>query len=286
MPRSRRIEFSGAIYHVTARGVNRRALFSDERDRQRFLQLFARETERQLWRCHAFCLMTNHYHILLETRGANLSRGMQQLNGEYGRWFNHQHERVGHLFQGRYHAVLVRSDAHLLELCRYIVLNPVRASMVASADAWPWSSYRSTAGLSQKPTWLDTEWVPLLFGGAGDPAREAYRRFVHQGAEPRGWCASNSPTTIPTSVGEVLAAVAAEFGVPVSRVLYPPRREAFRAAVYLLHRAASMSRKEIAALAGVSRARISQVESRLARGPADTELQRLLRDFDLVKHGV
>ena len=130
---------------------------ADDRDRTAFLTLLAHVVDRYGWLCHAYCLMDNHYHLLLETPQANLSLGMRQLNGRYTQAYNRRHERVGHLFQGRYTAILVEKEAHLLELCRYVVLNPVRAKMVAHPRLWSWSSYRATVGETNAPVWLITE---------------------------------------------------------------------------------------------------------------------------------
>jgi hypothetical protein len=132
--------------------------------------------------------MSNHYHVLLETPDGNLSRGMRQLNGVYTQRFNRAHGRVGHVFQGRYKAVIVQKEAYLLELARYIVLNPVRAGMVRSAREWPWSSYRATAGQAACPPWLATDWLLAGFGRTRSVARAAYRDFVSQGkGQPSPW---------------------------------------------------------------------------------------------------
>jgi len=127
---------------VTARGNERRAIFlgDDDADRQAFLQIFAVTCERFNWMCHAFCLMTNHYHLLIETPDANLSQGMRQLNGVYTQYVNRTHRRVGHLFQGRFKGILVEKESYLLELARYVVLNPVRAGMVRQPEEWSWSN--------------------------------------------------------------------------------------------------------------------------------------------------
>lgn len=116
-----------------------------------FLEVLSEVCERFNWECHAYCLMSNHYHLLIETPDANLSQGMRQLNGVYTQRFNRVHGRVGHVFQGRYKGILVEKDSYLLELARYIVLNPVRAGMVRSAKDWPWSSYRATCGQIKPP---------------------------------------------------------------------------------------------------------------------------------------
>jgi putative transposase len=129
MTRPVRIEFSGALYHVTSRGDRKEAIYEDDVDRERFLEILGEVVRVWNWTCHAFCLMTNHYHLVIETPDGNLSKGMRQLNGVYTQASNRRHGRVGRLFQGRYKAILVDGDAYLLELTRYVVLNPVRAGM-------------------------------------------------------------------------------------------------------------------------------------------------------------
>lgn len=188
MSRPLRIEFCGALYHVTARGDRREDIYLDDRDRTAFLDVFAEVCERHRWACHAYCLMSNHYHLLVETGEATLSKGMRQLNGVYTQRFNRRHHRVGHVFQGRYKAILVDKDSYLLELARYIVLNPVRAAMVRSAHDWPWSSYRTTAGLAERQDWLTIDGLLSGFGRRRGPAMEAYRRFVSEGRHrPSPW---------------------------------------------------------------------------------------------------
>ena len=132
MARPLRIEFDGALYHVTSRGNKREDIYLDDIDRLIFLDVLAEVCRRFNWVCHAYCQMTNHYHLLIETPDANLSLGMRHLNGVYTQKFNYHHDRVGHVFQGRYKGILVEKEAHLLELARYIVLNPVRARMVGN----------------------------------------------------------------------------------------------------------------------------------------------------------
>jgi len=140
MARPLRIELAGGIYHVTSRGDRREDIFLDEGDRLAWLDVFGAVCNRFNWVCHAWCQMTNHYHLVVETVEGNLSQGMRQLNGVYTQTFNRTHRRVGHVFQGRYRAVVVEKDAYLLELMRYVVLNPVRAGIVSDAADWPWSS--------------------------------------------------------------------------------------------------------------------------------------------------
>ena len=133
MARPLRIEFAGGLYHLTSRGDGREDIYGGDGDRRVFVDLLAQVCERFNWRAHAYCLMTNHYHLLVETPDGNLSKGMRQLNGVYTQRFNAIHNRCGHVFQGRYKAIIVQKDAYLLELSRYIVLNPVHAAIVRAA---------------------------------------------------------------------------------------------------------------------------------------------------------
>jgi len=146
MSRPLRIEYPGAVYHVTSRGNEKKPVFKTDQDRQNFLNTLQRVNKRYHLICHAYCLMTNHYHLLLETSDGNLSLGMRQLNGVYTQVFNKLHGRTGHLFQGRYQSILIQKGSHLLEVCRYVVLNPVRAGTVEKPEDWKWSSYLATAG--------------------------------------------------------------------------------------------------------------------------------------------
>lgn len=181
MPRPPRIQVAGAFYHLTARGNNQRSIYLDDRDRERFLGLFEQVAKPLSWRCHTFCLMGNHYHFLVETPEANLAEGMFRLNGGYARSFNGRHGRRGHLFEKRYHSVLIERESHLLEACRYVVLNPVRAGLCDTADDWRWSSFRATAGLAAVPSFLEVAWLHDQFGRDTIAARDEYTAFVNQG---------------------------------------------------------------------------------------------------------
>ncbi len=181
MARPLRIEFSGALYHVTARGDRRETIFEDDKDCLMFLRTLAEVVERFNWLCHAYCLMTNHYHLLVETPEGNLSKGMRHLNGVYTQASNRRHNRIGHLFQGRFKGILIDKDSYLLELSRYVVLNPVRARMVKQPEKWKWSSYQAMIGEVSTPSWLAIDGLLAPFGNCRASARQHYKDFVRQG---------------------------------------------------------------------------------------------------------
>ena len=188
MARPLRLAFGGGIYHVTARGNERKAIVRDDTDRARFVGTLAAMVDRYRVRCHAWVLMDNHYHLLLETPSPNLSLALRLLNGVYTQAFNRRHRRVGHLFQGRFKAIVVEKEAYLLELCRSMVLHPVRAAMVSRPDAYRWSRYRATAGLANAPVLLTRDWLLAQFGQPRDHAERKYREFVKAGRDaPSPW---------------------------------------------------------------------------------------------------
>lgn len=187
MARPLRLEFAGAIYHLTSRGNARQRVFLSDADRELFLDTLSHVVSRYSWICHAYCLMANHYHLLVETPKGNLSLGMRQLNGIYTQSFNRRHKRVGHLFQGRFKAILVEKESYLLELCRYIVLNPIRVKGNVQTGTWKWSSYRATVGLATVPGFLHTDWVLGQFGKSRAQAQKRYREFIKEGMESRPW---------------------------------------------------------------------------------------------------
>jgi putative transposase len=173
MPRRHRIQAAGAAYHVTANGAARSALFRDDRDRQTFLDLVAEAVARFEWTCHAYCLMSTHYHLLVQTALPNISAGMQRLNSCYVQQFNRRHKEVGGRLARRFGDVMVASESHALELFRYISMNPVRAGICKDPSDWKWSSYAAHIGLAQRPSFLTLEWVRAYFGS--DPAKAAQR---------------------------------------------------------------------------------------------------------------
>ncbi len=168
-----------------ARGDARAAIFLDEEDRQAFCRGLARVCERFEWLLRAYCLMDNHYHLLIETLQPTLSRGMREVNGVYTQAFNRWHGRIGHVLQGRYKAVLVDKDSYLRELARYIVLNPVRAHLCEVAGDWPWSSYQAAMGKAAAPERLAVAETLAMFSEDRGAARRAYARFVADGTDVR-----------------------------------------------------------------------------------------------------
>ncbi|MBW1859102.1 MAG: transposase [Deltaproteobacteria bacterium] len=183
MARPLRIEYPGAYYHVIHRGNAGEAIFRNKRDREKFLEYVAKAVERFGIKVHTYCLMTNHYHFLVETPEANLSRAVQWVNVSYAAYFNRKRQRIGHLFQGRFKSILVDADEYLKHLSRYIHLNPLRAKMVEQLVSYPWSSYPAFTGKRKAPDWLEMDWLLSLFGKKRKEAFTAYRRFV-EGVEP------------------------------------------------------------------------------------------------------
>ena len=182
MARALRVEYPGAVYHVYGRGIAGQGIFRDDEDRVLFLHALSTAVERHRLLIHAYCLMSNHYHLLLETPEGNLSRVMRHINGTYTQNYNQAHRRTGQLLQGRYKANLVEKDAYLRTLALYIVLNPVRARMVSNPGAWPWSSYRATAGITPAPSWLTTDWLLGTMGGRTKAeGRRRYKDCVRKG---------------------------------------------------------------------------------------------------------
>lgn len=178
MPRRPRGILAPGLYHVTTRGNRRERIYDDAADARRFLAAVAEVTKRLGWRCSGFCLMPNHYHLVLETTAPNLSAGLRRLNGSYARAFNRRHGLTGHLFEERFHSVAIRSTSHLLELTRYLALNPVRAGLCDEPADWSWSAYRALAGLAAPPTFFAVDDVLRLFGNDGVAARAAFTAFV------------------------------------------------------------------------------------------------------------
>lgn len=185
MARPIRIEYPGAIYHITSRGNAQEAIYHSDKDREQFLSILEKACQRYQWQVFAYCLMDNHYHLMVETIDSTLSKGMRHINGVYTQWFNHTRakRRVGHVFQGRFKGILVDKESYLLELCRYVVLNPVRANMVEHPSEYIWSSYQQTSRAESKSEWLNSDWVLSQFSKQKKRAVEKYKQFVEAGVE-------------------------------------------------------------------------------------------------------
>ncbi|MDX8404992.1 MAG: transposase [Mariprofundus sp.] len=168
-------------------------IYLSDDDRELFLDVLGHVVDRFGWSCHAYCLMSKHFHLMIETPQANLSRGMRQLNGMYTQRFNRKHGRAGHVFQGRFKSIVVDKEAYLLALSRYIVRNPVAAGIVQNVGAWPWSSYQATAGEVSAPEFLDIVWLLSQFGGEAELARTAYADFIRKEDTTSPWDSLNGP---------------------------------------------------------------------------------------------
>jgi len=183
MARPLRIEFPGALYHLTSRGNARQTIFFDEEDFTDFLTVLGQVAKRYHFLLHSYCLMHNHYHLLIETPEGNLARGMRQLNGTYTQHANQRHQRVGHILQGRYRSILIDKENYLLELSRYIALNPVRANLVEDPKDWPWSAYPQLIGFNQRIPCLSSDWILAQFAPERKAAIKAYQAFVLSGMD-------------------------------------------------------------------------------------------------------
>jgi len=182
MPRPPRDFYAGGYYHVNTRGNNKGRVYVDPTDRYVFLGMLERSQVKYEWIVYSWCLMTNHYHLVLRIPENGLSQGMSELNGSFGRWSNRRHERCDHVFGRRFYAREITSDAHLLEACRYVVLNPVRAGLCEHPADWRWSSYRACAGFEPPQPFLALDpmldLVTSFFGKSRSGRRAAYRDFV------------------------------------------------------------------------------------------------------------
>lgn len=180
MARPLRVEYPGAFYHVINRGNAGENLFKGIRDREKFLEYLETAIERFSLKIYTYCLMTNHFHVLLETRLPNLSQAIQWVNVSYAGYFNRKYQRNGHLFQGRFKSILVDADEYLKQLSRYIHLNPVRANLVEHPDEYKWSSYSTITGKTKEPAWLESAWLLSQFGTKRKQAITNYKKFVEE----------------------------------------------------------------------------------------------------------
>jgi putative transposase len=180
MPRTPRVSAAGTVHHITSHAVDDRPLYVDDADRRFFLTTLADVTRRVGWRCLAFCLMTNHYHLLLEESDVPLWRGMRLVNGRYASAFNGRYRRTGALFRSRYRDTPMEGEAHLFSTIRYIALNPVEAGLCAHPADWPWSSYPQTIGLARGWSFVSTAWTLSLFAPQRERAVARLRQLVEE----------------------------------------------------------------------------------------------------------
>ncbi len=288
MARPLRIEYPGAFYHITSRGNERKDIFKSARDREKFLSYLESSTERYGAVIHVYCLMTNHYHLLLETPSGNLSQIMRHINGAYTTYFNTRRQRDGHLFQGRYKAIVVDADEYAGELSRYIHLNPVRAGMVERPEEYRWSSYQYYIGLRKKPRWLETDFVLQYFGKRVITMQKRYRKFVNAfvdkeyGSPLEETVAStilggidfvdeikdkyldgkkvdrNLPALAGLSTGPTIEEISNE----VEAVLLQDTALSRKASLYFCHRYSRKTLKEIGSYFGIGESAVSQASHR------------------------
>jgi putative transposase len=180
MGRPLRVEYAGALYHITSRGNERRKIFLEDGDRKKFLEILGDYNDRYGILIHGYVLMDNHYHVILETPRGNLLKVMHGINGRYTGYFNRKYGRVGHLFQGRYRGIVIDKDSYLIPLSRYVHLNPVRAGVVERPEHYRWSSYRGYIGRGRECEWLECSWVLSQFGRDRNGARRKYKEYVEQ----------------------------------------------------------------------------------------------------------
>lgn len=303
MARPLRIEYSNAFYHVTSRGNEQKDVFKSQRDREKFLEYLESATTRYGAIIHAWCLMSNHYHLLLETPDGNLSQIMRHINGAYTTYFNVKRKRFGHLFQGRYKAILVEADEYATELSRYIHLNPLRATMVARPEEYKWSSYRSYIGLDKAADWLKTDFILGYFGDKGSNTQSRYRKFVEDllGIEYDSPLKATVASTLLGSVDFVrdiserhLGEKQSERNIPAVKALasrpsldrikstikdeLSDNEELIRkVSIYCCQKYSAAKLKEIGEQFGISDAAVSQANRRLEiRAGTDMELKKIL----------
>jgi REP element-mobilizing transposase RayT len=290
MGRPLRIEYPGAFYHVTSRGNEQKEIFKSDKDREQFISYLESASSRYEAVIHVYCLMSNHYHLLLETPSGNLSEIMRHINSAYTNYFNAKRKRAGHLLQGRYKAILVEADEYAKELSRYIHLNPVRAGVAEKPEDYPWSSYKSFIGRGKNPAWLNTEFILGYFGNKTE-SQKHYRQFVNimRGREYESPLKNTAASTILGSAdfvkeitGKYLDTKQEDRNLPALRKL--SKRPAIEkiaeevnsiitddetlskaATIYFCHRYSGASLKEIGKIFDIGESAVSQASRRFAQ---------------------
>jgi REP element-mobilizing transposase RayT len=317
MGRPVRIEYAGALYHITSRGNEKKEIFLTDDDRTKFLNIIRDYHERYGILVHAYVLLDNHYHLILETPRGNLLKVMHGLNGSYTGYFNRKYRRVGHLLQGRYRAILVDKGEYLLPLSRYVHLNPVRAGIVESPEKYPWSSYMGYIGKAKKEDWVEYRWVLSHFGRGWKRAAKKYKGYVAEGILGVGESplkalfaqlvlggekfkdrimamlkakklgpeivARRKLTAFPT-LEEIVRGVSEAFGVKKDRVLLAGKRlnPARNVALYLAQRYTGLANEEIGRLfGGIHYSAVSKAAARVREAmAADRELGKIVMELD------
>lgn len=308
MARPLRNDFADALHHLTSRGNNRGDIFLDDEDRLHFLALLASTVIRFGWRLYAWVLMTNHFHLEVETPEANVSRGMHWLNTRYASWFNRKYDRCGHLFQRRFEAKLIEKESYMLEVARYVILNPVRAHMVTRPEEYRWSSYHATAGAEQAPEWLDAAGLLGNFGNDRRSACDEYRKFVDAGIglERRLWDELKGQIYLGSAewieqiqkrideaprseehpraqrmparpeMQDVIEAVAVTFDIKPEEIRQRSATTARQVAAWLAFEEGLVRQSEIAAALGIHRSRVSSLVAGCRRAGDGDPLRELI----------
>ncbi|MCD6571407.1 MAG: transposase, partial [Deltaproteobacteria bacterium] len=291
MSRPLRIEYAGALYHITARGNDGNPIYKQEGDYQKFLEILSELSQRYHAIIHGYVLMGNHYHLLIETPDGNITRVMHFLNATYTGYFNKKYKRVGHLFQGRYKGFVIEKESYLVSVSRYIHLNPKRAGLVKRPEEYKWSSYPDYIGKGKKKTWLTCEWILGQYSKDKAKARRLYRAFVEEGSalkenpfdalekglilgsegfidEIKKKTGLKKHKKTPESsrlirsitYEDIVTAVAKKFGVSEQEIRGPGRRENLtrKICLYLLRRHTDMTNEEIGGYFGIGYTAVSQ----------------------------
>lgn len=301
MARPLRIEYKGAFYHITSRGNERKEIFRKDSDREKLLSYFETATERYKAVIHVYCLMSNHYHLLLETPLGNLSQIMRHINGAYTIYFNKKYQRSGHLFQGRYKAIVVDKDEYAVELSRYIHLNPVRAGIVNDLGGYRWSSHKHYTEKGKRPEWLFTDFILGYFGRDVHNTQKNYSRFVHEliGREYENPLKKVVASTILGGIefikvikdkylgnrkgGRDIPALREltsgpsieEIEIKTKEVFGSESRLGKKAMLYLCHRYSGLALREIGRYFGIGESAVSQSSRRFQQAlDKDTKLKR------------
>jgi len=307
MARQLRIEYPDAYYHVTARGNERKEIFKSEKDREKFLSYLESAVNRYGAVIHVWCLMSNHYHLLVETPSGNLSQIMQHINGAYTNYFNTKRKRSGHLFQGRYKGILVEADEYALELSRYIHLNPVRIGVVNEPGDYRWSSFQEYTGKRKMADWLSTEFILGYFDKSQSAAQKKYQQFVeemvgkeHESPLQQMVAATmlGTPEFVATIQEQHIDGKSPDRNLPALKqlkgkptidqileitrsVIKEDEKLVTKVAIYLCHRFSGTKLKEIGDQFGVKESAVSQSSRRFALElEKDKKLQKLVTDLE------